>query len=61
MGMGEWSEDKVKSEYNLVNPPLRDTTTGELGARQGIRSSYSLQQRIVHWCFLNHSAVHRYL
>jgi hypothetical protein len=30
MGMGEWSEDKVKTDYNLVNPPLRDTTTGEL-------------------------------
>jgi hypothetical protein len=29
MGMGEWSEDKVKTDYNLVNPPLRDTTTGE--------------------------------
>lgn len=27
MGMGEWSEDKVKTDYNLVNPPLRDTTT----------------------------------
>jgi hypothetical protein len=30
MGMGEWSEDKVKTDYNLVNPPLRDTTTGQL-------------------------------
>jgi hypothetical protein len=29
MGMGEWSEDKVKTDYNLVNPPLRDTTTGK--------------------------------
>ncbi|KAF6252743.1 Cupredoxin [Scenedesmus sp. NREL 46B-D3] len=27
MGMGEWSEGKVRTDYNLVNPPLRDTTT----------------------------------
>jgi hypothetical protein len=29
MGIGGWSEDKVKTDYNLVNPPLRDTATGE--------------------------------
>jgi hypothetical protein len=28
MGMGEWRPDKVGGpEYNLVNPPLRDTVT----------------------------------
>jgi hypothetical protein len=26
MGMGAWSSDKVAS-YNLVDPPMRDTTT----------------------------------
>lgn len=36
MGMGEWSEDKVKTDYNLVNPPLRDTTTGEDAGSRGV-------------------------